>query len=555
MEQSEERRYAGLSPFELKNRLVALARHRAEHLWLNAGRGNPNWLALEPRAAFFLLGEFALTEARRVAPAPGFGGLPQRRGVFRRLQGHLDARPASAGRSLLEGGIALAEDRFGFDADRLVGEWVDGVLGDHYPVPVRMLPHAEALVRAHLVAELFGGDAQAGDLDLFAVEGASAGIAYVLQTLVHSRLLAPGDRIALGVPIFTPYLELPRLPEYRFEIVTVAQDEAAGWRYPPAEIDKLRDPRIQAFLAVNPSNPTGAAMDAATLARLGEIVRERPGLIVISDDVYAPFIEGFRSIAAVAPKNTIVLYSFSKFWGATGLRLGVVGLHASNALDARLAAMRGDARDAAQARYGPVCENPPQLKFIDRLVADSRAIGLNHTAGLSTPQQVQMTLFALDALLDDAGARKRVARAVVKSRFERLCHGAGLAPPDAALLTHYYATLDIPALARSRHGDDFAHWLLASFEPIDFVVRLAEERGIVLLDGGGFDAPTMSVRVSLANLPDEAYGPIGRAIVELLDDYHARWPGRRTGGECGGPARDAQALAGAATGANYTSSV
>jgi hypothetical protein len=33
----------------------------------------------------------------------------------------------------------------------------------------------------------------------------------------------------------------------------------------------------------------------------------------------------------------------------------------------------------------------------------------------------------------------------------------------------------------------------------------------------------MSVRVSLANLPDEAYEPIGRAIVGLLDDYHRRW--------------------------------
>jgi aspartate 4-decarboxylase len=54
----------------------------------------------------------------------------------------------------------------------------------------------------------------------------------------------------------------------------------------------------------------------------------------------------------------------------------------------------------------------------------------------------------------------------------------------------------------------------------------AEEWGIVLLDGGGFDAPTMSVRVSLANLPDDAYEPIGRGIVGLLADYDARWQSR-----------------------------
>lgn len=512
-----------LSPFELKNRLVELARHRGDRQMLNAGRGNPNWIALEPRAAFFRLGEFALGEAQRVALAPGFGGLPKQRGIAARLRAHLAARPGQAGDELIERGIAHACSVHGFDEDLLVGEWVDGVLGDHYPLPVRMLAHAHALVRAHLTETLFGSDAAAGDFELFAVEGASAGIVYVFQSLVLSGLLAPGDRIALGVPIFTPYLELPRLPEYRFEVVEVKQDEAAGWRYPPAQIEQLRDPRVKVFLAVNPSNPTAVAMDEATLAHIGQIVRERPDLIIVTDDVYAPFVEGFRSLAAVAPRNTLVVYSFSKFWGATGLRLGVVGLHASNVLDERLAGASAAAKAAARTRYGAISTAPERVKLIDRMVADSRAIGLNHTAGLSTPQQVQMTLFALDALLDRSGKRQRLARATVAARHERLCRGAGLPVAADPLCTHYYATIDIVALARSRHGDAFADWLLAGFEPIDFVMRLAEERGIVLLDGGGFDAPTMSVRVSLANLPDEAYEPVGQGIAGLLAGYHERW--------------------------------
>ena len=529
MERSEERRYEGLSPFELKNKLVELAKHRGERLMLNAGRGNPNWVALAPRAAFFRLGEFAVAEAGGVALGPDFGGLPKKRGIAGRLRACLAGRAGEAGSALLERGIDYAQRRHGFDPDLLVGEWVDGILGDHYPLPVRMLAHAEALVRDHLVAELFGGDRQAGDLDLFAVEGASAGITYVFQSLLHSRLLAPGDRIALGVPIFTPYLEVPRLPEYGFEIVEVVQQEAAGWRYPASEIDKLRDAGVKVFLAVNPSNPTAVGMDAQAVERLGTIVRERPELIVVTDDVYASFVDGFRSLAAAAPASTIVLYSFSKYWGATGLRLGVVGLHRGNALDARLAADSGAMRAAARARYGAVSTAPEAMKLIDRMVADSRAIGLNHTAGLSSPQQVQMTLFALDGLLDAEGRRKRVARAIVRDRFERLYRGARLAPPADPLLTHYYATIDIPALARTRYGDDFAGWLAASFEPIDFVVRLAEERGIVLLDGGGFDAPRMSVRVSLANLPDEAYEPIGRGIAGLLADYHSQWRAGRAG--------------------------
>ncbi len=527
MDRSEERRYAGLSPFELKNKLVELAKHRGERMMLNAGRGNPNWVALAPRAAYFRLGEFALAESGRVAPAPGFGGLPKKRGIAERLHAYLAERPGAPGNALLEEGIAYACAAHGCDADLLVGEWADAVLGDHYPLPLRMLAHAERLVRAHLVAELFGGDAALGRFDLFAVEGASAGITYVFQSLVQSRLLAPGERIALGVPIFTPYLEVPRLAEYRFELVEIAQDEANGWRYPAAEIDKLRDPRVKAFLVVNPSNPTAVAIDAPAAARIAAILRERPELILITDDVYAPFIDGFRSLAAAAPANTILLYSFSKYWGATGLRLGVVALHQANALDARIAAMPAEAQASARERYRAVSTEPERMKLIDRMVADSRAIGLNHTAGLSSPQQLQMTLFALDALLDAHGARQRAARALVRARFERLYRGAGLAPPGDALRTHYYATLDIPALARERYGDAFAAWLAAAFEPIDFVVRLAEERGVVLMDGGGFDAPKMSVRVSLANLPDAAYAPIGEAIAGLLGDYHAEWRARR----------------------------
>jgi aspartate 4-decarboxylase len=196
-------------------------------------------------------------------------------------------------------------------------------------------------------------------------------------------------------------------------------------------------------------------------------------------------------------------------------------LHEANALDERIASMPEPDRAAARERYGPVSTSPERMKFVDRLVADSRAIGMNHTAGLSTPQQVQMALFALAGLLDDGGERRRAARGIVRSRFERLYRGAGLEPPGDPLGTHYYATIDVPALARSRYGGAFADWLLASFEPIDFVVRLAEERGVVLLDGGGFDAPRMSVRVSLANLPDEAYAPIGEAIAGLLEEYHA----------------------------------
>ena len=73
LSRTEERELGQLSPFELKARLLEIAAesaHRSGTTMLDAGRGNPNWIATTPRAAFFLLGEFALSESERASSVP-----------------------------------------------------------------------------------------------------------------------------------------------------------------------------------------------------------------------------------------------------------------------------------------------------------------------------------------------------------------------------------------------------------------------------------------------------------------------------------------------------
>ena len=50
--------FADLSPFELKDKLIEIATSDNQRLMLNAGRGNPNFLATLPRWAFLSLGDF-----------------------------------------------------------------------------------------------------------------------------------------------------------------------------------------------------------------------------------------------------------------------------------------------------------------------------------------------------------------------------------------------------------------------------------------------------------------------------------------------------------------
>jgi aspartate 4-decarboxylase len=524
-----------LDPFELKDRLIALAAAHARRnagTLLNAGRGNPDWLALAPRAAFHLLGRFALGEATamrgtELGRLAGLGSAPRRPGIAGRLRRFLAVRKEVPGAALLR--QALNQGRaLGLPADALVHEWVDGVLGDHYPEPVRMLPHAEQAVRAFLESEGVARRRRV-PLRLFAVEGATAGIRYLFDALIANRLLRKGDRIALATPIFSPYVELVRDVLREFDAVelrasALRADGSHSWQFPDAEIDRLADRRIKLLVVVNPSNPPSVAMHPHSVARLARVVRARnPELIVASDDVYATFVPGYRSLLATLPRNTIGIYSFSKFHGVTGWRLGVVALHADHVVERRLAAQPARARRAVARRYAPLVLRPEGLAFIDRMVAESRAIALNHTAGLSTPQQVQMALLAHYGLTAEGRRYGRDLRGLLEQRLRALYRGLGVALPVDPLRAGYYCELDLALWARTHHGPRFAAWLRRSHEPVDFVLRLAERTSIVLMPCAAFGGPPWSVRVSLANLPAREYAAIGGHLAALAGEYLREW--------------------------------
>ncbi len=526
MTRAEEREYENLSPFEVKDKLIKMASSHLERIMLNAGRGNPNWVAVAPRRGYARLMSFALQESERCGLGEGFGGTCERAGITRRFDSFVADNKQSEGTAFLEEAFAYVRGEIGLDADVFIHEMADAILGDHYPVPDRILTCAERVILEYLSLEMCVGNPPTGKFDLFATEGGTAAMAYIFNSLKENKLLHKGNKIAIGSPIFTPYLEIPHLNDYELVELEVEQSEDLVWQYPDSEIEKLADPAVKAFFIVHPSNPTSVAMHEATLQKIGNLIKEkRQDLILLTDDVYGTFVNGFKSLITVAPYNTILVYSYSKYFGATGWRLGVIGLHEDNVLDKKIAALPENDRKALQERYHTVALDPAGMKLIDRMVADSRTVALHHTAGLSTPQQVLMVLFSLAGLLDKQKGYpyKKTAQGIVRKRHEILYENIGIPCPENPYSADYYTTIDIPSLARGRYGAEFGDYLVKNFEPIDFVWRLAEEKSIVLLDGGGFDAPNMSVRVSLANLSTEAYGKIGKGISDLLAEYHERW--------------------------------
>jgi aspartate 4-decarboxylase len=528
---SKMRELEKLSPFELKDKLIHLASEQARssaRAMLNAGRGNPNWIATTPREAFFALGQFGLEESKLAWDEPDLGGMPQKQGIGERFKAFLGRNRGKPGIALLEASLEYGTGKLGFDADAFVHELTDSIIGDNYPVPDRMLVHCERIVHEYLVQEMCDRKPPRGRYDIFAVEGGTAAMCYIFDSLVQNGLLKKGDTIALATPVFTPYLEIPHLDRYQFKVVHIEASEfaAAGhhsWQFPDSEIDKLANPKVKALFVVNPSNPPSVAIRPTTMKRLVKLVRtRRPDLMVLTDDVYGTFVNGFRSLMAELPYNTIGVYSYSKYFGCTGWRLGVVAIHEKNVYDDMLAKLPGTTRKLLNHRYGSITLQPEKLKFIDRMVADSRQVALNHTAGLSLPQQVQMALFSLFALLDTENRYKQLTQSIVHRRLRKLAQGLNIDWFEDPMRAEYYATIDLLNWARHEYGEDFVQFA-GNYHPFDVLFALAERYSTVLLNGSGFAGPDWSVRVSLANLNEDAYEKIGDQLRSLLDGAVERW--------------------------------
>jgi aminotransferase len=136
-------------------------------------------------------------------------------------------------------------------------------------------------------------------------------------------LVNPGDRVAMPDPRYSSYdqaigaaggdlVEIPTGPESNF--ILRAEDVRSF----------AADAKL--LVLVNPSNPTGAVVDADGSRELAREVSQTD-LIVISDEIYESIVyDGikFRSLAACdgMRERTITLSGFSKTYAMTGFRVG-----------------------------------------------------------------------------------------------------------------------------------------------------------------------------------------------------------------------------------------
>lgn len=516
----EKKKLKSLGAFEVSAEMLNLAKKNKHHrIFFDAGRGNPNWINALARKAFCRMMEFGIEESQRTINYGDLAGYVQLGKIGKHFDVFLNEDDETD--EFLREAISYCVHELHLDRDILIKELTDAVIGNNYPNPSRCLVCTEKILNLFLEKILYNGKKLSDTTDVFPTEGGTAAICYIFDSLQRNGLLKKGDKIVVNTPVFTPYIQIPNLVKYQFEKIDLVAKEENDWHIPIESFDILLDPEVKAFFLVNPSNPGARALNEQELKRIKEICEKRPDLMIITDDVYGTFVNDFQTVYSVVPYNTLLVYSYSKLYGATGWRVGLIALNEKNVFDHLIKKLPEETKKVLDKTYEIVTVEPRKMKFIERLAADSRSIGLYHTSGLSTPQQAMMAMFSLTHLLaKEEDEYIETCKYIVSKRYHDLFDTLGMKENKERTNSKYYSLIDIYSFAEFRYNKEFSEWLRAQFEEIDFLFNLAKEEGVVLMEGLGFDTTPGNVRVSQANLPDSAYKTIAKRIIKLMDEYY-----------------------------------
>ena len=516
-----------LSPFELNYKLIKMAGPNA----LNAGRGNPNFFNSFGREVFSQLQKTAISLSDNLTSDLSTYPLPKEMNYKTALLKKSDKWTSSYSeffKSYIDF-LTKRSKEAGVKTDDIIYDIVKSSLGCYYPVPPQIQPHLNLVAESFLYDLVMsssdssdkGAKLKPDDFDCFATEGAAAGILYVFNTLKENYLLRPKDKIAIITPIFSPYLEMPRLSDYDLEIVELKCNPDKNYALDDSEIDKLKNKQIKALFMVNPANPAAYSLPKENIDRIGNIVNtERQDLIVLSDNVYAPFTDQYNSFMTSCPLNTIEVFSLSKYFGTTGWRLGLVMIAKNNRFNKLLEKLPIKYKNKLNKRYETATIDPSKLTFMNRLVFDSRQVAEAHVGGLSTPQQVLMGILLYYDIHDRANGNvyrntiKNLLRNRITSFYRELNTHVDIIPTS----TDYYSLVDIPKVTKNLFGEKASKYLIDNYEYLEFLFHLVSNYHTILLPGSGFGANPWKLRISLANLKDSDYPKVGRNIRKTIRD-------------------------------------
>jgi aspartate aminotransferase len=145
--------------------------------------------------------------------------------------------------------------------------------------------------------------------------------------ILFQALLGPGDEVIIPDPQWPPAASI--ILAARGVVLRCPLHEKLGWRLDVDELAAAVTPKTRVIYLNSPQNPTGGVLTRQDLEAIAALADEH-GLYVVSDEAYEDVVFGVEhvSIASLSGmyRRTISVFTFSKSYAMTGLRLGYLAV-------------------------------------------------------------------------------------------------------------------------------------------------------------------------------------------------------------------------------------
>ncbi|MAB49987.1 MAG: aspartate aminotransferase [Flavobacteriaceae bacterium] len=275
--------------------------------------------------------------------------------------------------------------------------------------------------------------------DIIVTTGGSEALLFAFGSIMDED-----DEIIIPEPFYANYNGFSTASSVK--VVPVISKIEDNFALPPIEeFEKLITPKTKAILICNPGNPTGYLYSKEEISKLAAIVKKHD-LFLIADEVYREFVyDGIEHYSILQEpgldEHAIVIDSVSKRYSMCGARIGYLVSKNKEVIKTAL--------KFAQARL-----SPPTLAQIAS------------EAALDTPQ----------SYFDDVKEEYVKRRNTLIEGLEKI-PGVKVAKPNGA----FYCIAELPV----KNSDDFARWLLESFDYENSTIMVAPAAGFYSTPGVG----------------------------------------------------------------------
>lgn len=304
--------------------------------------------------------------------------------------------------------------------------------------------------------------------DIIVTTGGSEALLFAFGSIMDED-----DEIIIPEPFYANYNGFSTASGVN--VVPVISKIEDNFALPPIEeFEKLITPKTKAILICNPGNPTGYLYSKEEIKKLASIVKKHD-LFLIADEVYREFVYDGISHYSILQEpglenHAIVIDSVSKRYSMCGARIGYLVSKNKEVIKTAL--------KFAQARL-----SPPTLAQIAS------------EAALETPQ----------SYFDDVIEEYVKRRNILIEELEKI-PGVKVAKPNGA----FYCIAELPV----KNSDDFARWLLESFDYENNTIMVAPAAGFYSTPGVGKN----QIRIAYV-LNEESLRIAVKILAEALKAY------------------------------------